>query len=60
MRIPQSRLERWFERWLWRFRLIAIAPVLMSLLSAAAAFLCGTLDRLRGLRTADLQHRGRP
>lgn len=31
-----------FERWLWRFRLIAIVPVVMSLLSSATAFICGT------------------
>jgi uncharacterized membrane protein YqhA len=46
----QQRLERLFERWLWRFRLIAIVPVLMSLLSSAAAFLCGTLEVLGALR----------
>jgi uncharacterized membrane protein YqhA len=46
----QQRLERLFERWLWRFRLIAIVPVLMSLLSAAAAFLCGTLEVLGALK----------
>lgn len=46
----QHRLERLFERWLWRFRLIAIVPVLMSLLSSAAAFLCGTLEVLGALR----------
>ena len=50
MSARQDRLERWFERWLWRFRLIAIVPVLMSLLSSAAAFLCGTLEVLGALR----------
>jgi len=49
MPISPSRLEWWFERWLWRFRLITIVPVLMSLLSAAAAFLCGTLEVLAAL-----------
>ena len=44
-----SALERRFERWLWRFRLIAILPVVMSLLSAAAAFLCGTQEILQSL-----------
>ena len=39
-----------FERWLWRFRLIAILPVVMSLLSAAAAFVCGTLEILHSLQ----------
>lgn len=43
-RVParRSRLEIGFERWLWRFRLIAIVPVVMSLLSSATAFICGT------------------
>lgn len=47
--VPSS-LERRFERWLWRFRLIAILPVVMSLLSAAAAFVCGTLEILHSLQ----------
>jgi uncharacterized membrane protein YqhA len=46
----RQRLEWLFERWLWRFRLIAIVPVLMSLLSAAAAFLCGSLEVLGALK----------
>ena len=46
----RSSLERRFERWLWRFRLIAILPVVMSLLSAAAAFLCGTVEILHSLQ----------
>jgi uncharacterized membrane protein YqhA len=50
MAAKQHRLEWWFERWLWRFRLVAIVPVLMSLLSAAAAFLCGTLEVVAALR----------
>ena len=46
----RSSLERRFERWLWRFRLIAILPVVMSLLSAAAALVCGTLEILHSLQ----------
>ncbi|MEN9539920.1 MAG: hypothetical protein RLZZ459_11 [Cyanobacteriota bacterium] len=46
----QSRLEHHFERWLWRFRLIAIVPVVMSLLSSAAAFLSGSKEILYALR----------
>ena len=46
----QHRLEWIFERWLWRFRLIAIVPVVMSLLSAAAAYLAGTLEVLGALK----------
>ena len=45
----RSPLERRFERWLWRFRLIAILPVVMSLLSAGASFLCGTQEILHSL-----------
>ena len=50
MTAVRSSLERRFERWLWRFRLIAILPVVMSLLSAAAAFVCGTLEILHSLQ----------
>ena len=46
----RKRFEWLFERWLWRFRLIAIVPVLMSLLSAAAAFLCGSLEVFGALK----------
>jgi uncharacterized membrane protein len=46
----QSRLEHHFERWLWRFRLIAIVPVVMSLLSSAAAFLSGSKEILYALQ----------
>jgi|LauGreDrversion4_2_1035121.scaffolds.fasta_scaffold60044_3 uncharacterized membrane protein YqhA len=53
MQRPEHRLarklERGFERWLWRFRLIAIVPVVMSLLSSAAAFWCGSQEVLHAL-----------
>ncbi len=42
--MARSRLEWRFERWLWRFRLVAIVLMLMSLLSAADACLCGALE----------------
>ena len=44
-----SALERRFERWLWRFRLIAIVPVVMSLVSTAASFICGTREIVHAL-----------
>ncbi len=50
MTAVRSSLERRFKRWLWRFRLIAILPVVMSLLSAAAAFVSGTLEILHSLQ----------
>ncbi|WP_315855787.1 YqhA family protein [Vulcanococcus limneticus] len=51
-RVParRSRLEMAFERWLWRIRLIAILPVVMSLLSSATAFICGTRIILSALK----------
>ena len=39
-----KRLEHRFERVLWRLRLIAILPVVMSLVSTAVAFVLGTLE----------------
>jgi len=50
MAASRHSLERRFERWLWRFRLIAIVPVIMSLISTAAAFVCGTLEILHSLK----------
>ena len=38
----RKRFEQRFERWLWRVRLIAIVPVVMSLVSTAASFVLGT------------------
>ena len=37
------------ERWMWRFRLIAILPVMMSLLSSLATFLLGTKEIVKAL-----------
>jgi len=39
-----KRLERRIERWMWRFRLVAIVPVVMSLVSTALTFTIGTME----------------
>ncbi len=42
-----SRLKRWgqrWEHWLWRLRLIAILPVIMSLVGTGVTFVLGTLE----------------
>jgi len=44
-----KRLELVLERWMWRFRLIAILPVMMSLLSSLATFLLGTKEIVKAL-----------
>lgn len=59
MAASRHSLERRFERWLWRFRLIAIVPVIMSLISAAAAFVCGTLEILHSLKLLLIANRTR-
>lgn len=41
---PTKRLEYRFETWLWRFRLIAILPVLFSLASTGVTFVLGTKE----------------
>jgi hypothetical protein len=40
----QERLEAVFERFLWKLRLIAILPVIMSLVSTGVTFVLGTLE----------------
>jgi len=40
----RDRLEAVFERFLWRLRLIAILPVIMSLASTGVTFVLGTLE----------------
>ncbi|MFM1811406.1 MAG: hypothetical protein RLZZ336_344 [Cyanobacteriota bacterium] len=48
----RSRSKRWelaLERWMWRFRLIAILPVLMSLLSSLVTFVMGTKEIIKTL-----------
>jgi len=44
-----KRVELMLERWMWRFRLIAILPVMMSLLSSLATFLLGTKEIVKAL-----------
>jgi uncharacterized membrane protein YqhA len=39
-----KRFEHRFERLLWRFRLVAILPVLLSLASGAMTFVLGTIE----------------
>lgn len=39
-----KRLEYRFETWLWRFRLVAILPVLFSLASTGVTFVLGTKE----------------
>ncbi|MFM7314105.1 MAG: YqhA family protein [Cyanobium sp.] len=45
-----KRLEYRFEKLLWRFRLVAILPVVLSLASAAVSFVLGTWEIIRALR----------
>ena len=47
-----KRLEIRLERWLWRFRLVAILPVVMSLFSTALAFAIGTMEIVKALSLA--------
>jgi uncharacterized membrane protein YqhA len=49
-----KRVEQRFERLLWRLRLIAILPVVMSLLSTVVCFVLGTLEIAKAL--ASLGH----
>jgi len=44
------RLEDLFERGLWKFRLIAILPVVMSLFSSLGTFVLGTREVLGALK----------
>jgi uncharacterized membrane protein YqhA len=51
-----KRFEQRFERVLWRLRLIAILPVIMSLVSTVVSFVLGTLEigkALAGLGKVD-------
>jgi uncharacterized membrane protein YqhA len=42
--LQNKRLEYRFEVWLWRFRLVAILPVLFSLASTGVTFVLGTKE----------------
>ena len=48
-RTRRKRLEHVFEHWLWRLRLVAILPVLMSLVSTIVTFVLGTMEIARAL-----------
>ena len=45
----RARIESHFERLLWRFRLISIIPVIMSLLGSISCFILGTQEELSAL-----------
>ena len=45
----RNRIEANFERWLWRFRLISIIPVSMSLLGSISCLELGTQEELSAL-----------
>lgn len=47
-----KRLEIRLERWMWRFRLVAIVPVVMSLCSTALAFAIGTMEIFKAFSLA--------
>ena len=46
VRVPSSLLERRFEKLIWRFRLISIVPVLLSLLGSVGCFAVGAAEVL--------------
>ena len=50
MRRVSTAIEDFFERWLWKFRLIAIVPVVMSLLGSGATFISGTSEIWHSIR----------
>lgn len=45
----RSALERHFEYWLWKLRLVAVMPVLMSLTGSVVTFICGTMEILHAM-----------
>ncbi len=45
----RSALEHHFEYWLWKLRLIAVLPVLMSLAGSVVTFICGTMEILHAM-----------
>ncbi len=46
----RARFESRFERLLWRFRLVTILPVLMSLIGSISCFILGTQEELHALK----------
>jgi uncharacterized membrane protein YqhA len=45
----RARFESRFEQLLWRFRLVTILPVVMSLLGSVSCFILGTQDEIHAL-----------
>ncbi len=45
-----KRLELMLERGLWRFRLVAVLPVIMSLVSSLVTFVLGTKEIIKALQ----------
>ena len=54
VRVPSSLLERRFEKMIWRFRLISIVPVLLSLLGSVGCFAVGAAEVLSAFAEAML------
>jgi uncharacterized membrane protein YqhA len=48
-RLQTSPMERRFERLIWKFRLITLIPVVMSLLGSVSCFAIGTYAELSAL-----------
>lgn len=46
----RARCESRFEQLLWRFRLVTILPVLMSLLGSVSCFILGTQEEIHAIR----------
>ncbi|HJN35093.1 MAG: YqhA family protein [Prochlorococcus sp.] len=46
MRFNSRAFERSFELMIWRFRLVSVLPVIMSLLGSVACFVLGTIEEL--------------
>ena len=47
----RTRYELRFEHFLWRFRLVTILPVVMSLLGSVTCFILGTQEEIHALNT---------
>ena len=45
----QSRLEVRFERLIWRFRLVTLVPVVMSLVGSVSCFIVGTNEEIAAI-----------
>ena len=45
----QSRLEVRFERLIWRFRLVTLVPVVMSLVGSVSCFIVGTNEEIASI-----------